>query len=155
LKPAFLAGGEGVVKASAADADFRWRTTKFLEEAGEAPIIVQEFLPRVHAGDKRVLVLGGAPIGAVLRLPPADDFRANLHAGGRATQSSLDDRDREIAAAVAPLLEEEGILFAGLDVIDGCLTEINVTSPTLVQELKRFGGADIPKLFWDRVEAML
>jgi glutathione synthase len=156
LKPAFLAGGEGVVKASAADADFRWRVAKFAEEAGKEPIIVQEFLPRVReAGDKRVFVLGGAAIGAVRRMPQADDFRANLHAGGLATQTELDARDREIAARVAPLLEAEGVLFAGLDVIDGRLTEINVTSPTLVQELKGFGGADIPKLFWDRVEQMI
>ncbi|MBL8548979.1 MAG: glutathione synthase [Hyphomonadaceae bacterium] len=154
LKPAFLAGGEGVIKAKASDEDFRWRTSKFLEETGKEPIIVQEFLPRVKEGDKRVFVLAGEPIGAVRRMPQADDFRANLHAGGKAVSTEVDARDREIAKRVTPLLEREGILFAGLDVIDGYLTEINVTSPTLVQELKRFGGADIPKAFWDRVAAL-
>ncbi|NWG52899.1 MAG: glutathione synthase [Hydrogenophilaceae bacterium] len=154
LKPAFLAGGEGVIKARAREPDFRWRATKFMEEAGREPIIAQEFLPGVKDGDKRVFVLGGEAIGAVMRLPQGDDFRANLHAGGRAVKTDLDARDREIAAAVAPLLAEESILFAGLDVIAGRLTEINVTSPTLVRELARFGGADIPKLFWDRVEAL-
>jgi len=154
LKPAFLAGGEGVIKARAADADFRWRAGKFMEETGREPIIAQEFLPGVKEGDKRVFVLGGEAIGAVMRLPQGDDFRANLHAGGRAVATELDARDREIAAAVAPLLAEERILFAGLDVIAGRLTEINVTSPTLVRELARFGGADVPKMFWDRVEAM-
>lgn len=154
LKPAFLAGGEGVIKARASEPDFRWRVTKFMEEAGREPIIAQEFLPGVKAGDKRVLVLGGEALGAVMRLPQGEDFRANLHAGGVAVQTDLDARDREIAAAVAPLLAQENILFAGLDVIAGKLTEINVTSPTLVRELARFGGADVPKLFWDRVEAM-
>jgi glutathione synthase len=154
LKPAFLAGGDGVIKARAADADFRWRAQKLMQEAGKEPIIAQEFLVRVTDGDKRVFVLGGECIGAVRRMPQGGDFRANLHAGGIATATEPDARDCEIAAAVAPLLAEEGIVFAGLDVIDGRLTEINVTSPTLVRELKRFGGADIPRRFWERVEAM-
>lgn len=154
LKPSFLAGGEGVAKASINDADFNSVLAKFLAATGKEPIIVQEFLARVKEGDKRVFVLGGEAIGAVRRLPQADDFRANLHVGGTAVATEMDARDREIAAAIAPLLAEEGILFAGLDVIDGRLTEINVTSPTLVQELKRFAGIDLPHLFWDRVEAM-
>ncbi|MGE3251804.1 MAG: glutathione synthase [Hyphomonadaceae bacterium] len=154
LKPSFLAGGEGVAKASVKAADFKNVLAKFLAEAAKEPIIVQEFLPRVKEGDKRVFVLAGAPIGAVRRLPQEDDFRANLHVGGKAVATPLDARDREIASAVAPLLAEEGILFAGLDVIDGRLTEINVTSPTLVQELKRFDNIDLPKLFWDAVETM-
>ena len=116
--------------------------------------MAQEYLPRVSEGDKRVFVLGGEVFGAVRRLPQGGDFRANLHAGGIAVGTEPDARDREIAAAIAPLLAAEGIIFAGLDVIDGRLTEINVTSPTLVQELKRFGGADLPKAFWDKVEAM-
>ena len=154
LKPCFLMGGDGVIKLRAADADFNARAGAYLAAAGKEPIVAQEFLPRVSAGDKRVLVLGGQAIGAVRRMPASGEFRANLHAGGVAVAAEVDARDREIAAAVAPLLAAEGILFAGLDVIDGKLTEINVTSPTLVQELKRFGGADLPKLFWDKVEAM-
>ena len=85
-------------------------------------------------------------------MPKAGEFRANLHVGGVAQVGALDDRDREIVAAVAPLLAEKGILFAGLDVIDGRLTEINVTSPTLVRELMHFSGIDVPSLFWDAVE---
>jgi glutathione synthase len=154
LKPAFMAGGEGVVKIMSNAPDFMARVVKFLEEIGKEPLVAQEYLPRVMAGDKRVFVLGGEPIGAVRRVPTGGDFRANLHVGGRAEGVELDARDRELAAAVSPLLAEEGILFAGLDVIDGKLTEINVTSPTLVRELKRFGGADLPALFWDRVEKM-
>jgi glutathione synthase len=154
LKPSFLMGGDGVIKLSASAPDFRARAGKFIDAAGREPIVAQEYLTRVMEGDKRVFVLGGEAIGAVRRLPQGGDFRANLHAGGVAEGTDLDARDREIAARVAPLLAEEGILFAGLDVIDGKLTEINVTSPTLVRELSRFGGPDIPKLFWDRIERM-
>jgi len=154
LKPAFMAGGEGVVRLKADVPDFKSRVQKFLEELGKEPIVAQQYLPRVFAGDKRVFILAGEPIGAVRRMPQGDDFRANLHAGGLAEATDVDARDREIAGRVAPLLAEEGILFAGLDVIDGRLTEINVTSPTLVRELKRFGGADIPARFWERVEAL-
>jgi glutathione synthase len=151
LKSAFLAGGEGVIKARASDPDFDEIVMELLTEVGKEPLIVQEFLSAVREGDKRVFVLGGEAIGAVRRLPQGGDFRANLHAGGLAVQADLDERDREIVARVAPLLAQEQILFAGLDVIDGRLTEINVTSPTLVRELQRFSGVDLPGRFWDRV----
>jgi glutathione synthase len=154
LKPAFLAGGEGVIKTRARDADFRERAAAMLKAAGKEPIVVQEFLPAVGEGDKRVFVLAGEAIGAVRRLPQGGDFRANLHAGGLAVRADLDERDREIVARVAPLLAQEQILFAGLDVIGGRLTEINVTSPTLVRELQRFSGVDLPGRFWDRVTDM-
>lgn len=153
LKPAFFAGGEGVLKASARDADFEAKVSKLLAEVGKEPIIVQEFLPRVAEGDKRLFVLDGKPLGVVRRMPKSGEFRANLHVGGVAEKGEMDARDYEIAAAVAPLLAECGVLFAGLDVIDGRLTEINVTSPTLVQELRRFSGIDVPGLFWDAVES--
>ncbi len=152
LKVLYLMGGDGVIKLRAADVDFRARAGKFIEAAGREPILAQEFLPAVAGGDKRLFVLDGEPFGAVRRMPQGGDFRANLHAGGIAEAAEVDDNDRRIAAAIAPLLKREGILFAGLDVIAGKLIEINVTSPTLVQELKRFGGADLPKAFWDKVE---
>lgn len=155
LKPSFLMGGDGVIKLRASDPTFRDRLTAFLTQAGKEPIVAQEFLPRVAQGDKRVFVLGGEAIGAVRRMPQGGDFRANLHVGGQAVAAEPDARDHELAKAVAPLLAEEGILFAGLDVIDGLLTEINVTSPTLVQQMTSFGGPDLPGLFWVRVEAML
>jgi glutathione synthase len=152
LKPSFLAGGDGVIKLSPSAGDFEHRVRDFLKQAGREPIIVQDYLPAIKAGDKRVFVLDGKPVGALRRMPPSGDFRANLHVGGQALAGELDARDLEICAAVAPLLEREGILFAGLDVIDGRLTEINVTSPTLVREFKAFSGVDIAKLFWDAVE---
>lgn len=153
MKPAFLAGGEGVIKAERDDPGLVAAAQAMLAASGKEPIIVQAFIEGVYQGDKRVFVLDGEVIGAVRRMPAAGEFRANLHVGGRAEATDLDDRDREIAARVAPLLKQEGILFAGLDVIAGHLTEINVTSPTLIQELKRFRGIDVAALFWDKAEA--
>jgi glutathione synthase len=151
LKPSFFAGGEGVRKARGDDPAFESIVSEILSEVGKEPIVVQEFIPRVVDGDKRVFVLDGAAVGAVRRMPKSGEFRANLHVGGAAVATDLDARDHEIAEAVRPLLAEMGVLFGGLDVIDGRLTEINVTSPTLVRELMRFSGVDVPKLFWDAV----
>lgn len=155
LKILFMMGGSGVIKLRADDPDFRAKAQAFMDEAQREPILVQEFLPAVSGGDKRVFVLNGEPFAALRRLPPAGDFRANLAVGGQAAVGELDDDDRRIAAAVAPLLKREGIVFAGLDVIAGKLIEINVTSPTLAQELKRLSGQDLPKAFWERVEALI
>jgi len=154
LKILFMMGGEGVIKLSASDPDFEAKAGAFLAATGREPILAQEFLPAVSGGDKRVFVLNGEPFAALKRLPKAGDFRANLAVGGQAAAGELDDDDHRIAAAVAPLLKREGIVFAGLDVIAGKLIEINVTSPTLAQELKRLSGLDLPKAFWDRVEAL-
>lgn len=155
LKILFMMGGSGVIKLSASDPDFRAKATAFLDEAQREPVLAQEFLPAVSGGDKRVFVLNGEPFAAIKRMPKAGDFRANLAVGGEAVVGELDDDDRRIAAAVAPLLKREGILFAGLDVIAGKLIEINVTSPTLAQELKRMSGEDLPKAFWEQVERSL
>ncbi|MBX3428873.1 MAG: glutathione synthase [Hyphomonadaceae bacterium] len=155
LKILFMMGGEGVIKLAASDPEFKKKARAFLSAAGREPILAQEFLPAVSGGDKRVFVLNGEPFAALKRLPKAGDFRANLAVGGQAAAGELDGDDRAIAAAVAPLLKREGIVFAGLDVIAGKLIEINVTSPTLAQELKRLSGFDLPKAFWDRVEKML
>lgn len=154
LKILFMMGGEGVIKLSASDPDFEAKASAFLAATGREPILAQEFLPAVSGGDKRVFVLNGEPFAALKRLPKAGDFRANLAVGGHAAAGELDDDDHRIAAAVAPLLKREGIVFAGLDVIAGKLIEINVTSPTLAQELKRLSGLDLPKAFWDRVERL-
>jgi glutathione synthase len=152
MKPAFLAGGDGVIRARPAEPGFRSVVEAFVHGAGKEPVLVQEFLTRVVEGDKRIFVLDGQPVGVVKRVPKSGEFRANLHVGGAAAKGTLDDRDREICARVAPLLAEQDILFAGLDVIDGRLTEINVTSPTLAPELFALEGVDLPKLFWDAVE---
>ncbi|MGQ0532901.1 MAG: glutathione synthase [Caulobacteraceae bacterium] len=154
LKVLYLMGGDGVIKLRPSDADFRARAAKFMESVGREPILAQEFLPAVSGGDKRIFILDSEAFGAIRRVPTGGDFRANLHAGGVAEGAELDASDCAIVAGVAPLLNRERILFAGIDVIAGKLIEINVTSPTLVQELKRFSGLDLPKAFWDRVEAM-
>ena len=152
LKPSFLAGGDGVIKLSPRAHDFEHRVYEYVRAIPREPIIVQDFLPAVMGGDKRIFMLDGEAIGIVRRVPTGGDFRANLHVGGQPTGAEFDAKDREICAAVKPLLEREGILFAGLDVIDGRLTEINVTSPTLVRELMKFSNVDLPKLFWDAAE---
>jgi len=154
LKILFMMGGAGVIKLRASDDSFRAAAQSFLDAAQREPILVQEFLPAVSGGDKRVFVLNGEPFAALRRLPKEGDFRANLAVGGKAAAGELDDADRSITATVAPLLQREGIVFAGLDVIDGKLIEINVTSPTLAQELKRFSGLDLAGAFWERVENM-
>lgn len=155
LKVLYLMGGDGVIKLRSHDPDFRARAAKFMEAVGREPILAQEFLHAVSGGDKRVFILGGEAFGAIRRMPTGGDFRANLHAGGIAQAAEIEASDQAIVEGVAPLLKRERILFAGIDVIAGKLIEINVTSPTLVQELKRFSGLDLPKAFWDRVEAMV
>jgi glutathione synthase len=152
LKVLYLMGGDGVIKLETGASDFRAKAAAFVEASGSEPILAQEFLPAVTGGDKRVFVLNGEPFAALRRMPKEGEFRANLHVGGKAVAGELDDADRAITAAVAPLLKKEGIVFAGLDVIAGKLIEINVTSPTLAQELKRLSGLDLPKAFWERVE---
>jgi glutathione synthase len=155
LKVLYLMGGDGVIKLESNAPDFRAKAKAFIEASGREPILAQEFLPAVTGGDKRVFVIDGEPFAALKRMPKQGDFRANLHVGGQAMAGELDDADRAITAAVAPLLKREGIVFAGLDVIAGKLIEINVTSPTLAQELKRLSGLDLPKLFWERVENLV
>lgn len=154
LKVLYLMGGDGVIKLKSDAPDFREKASTFIAASGREPILAQEFLPAVTGGDKRVFVINGEPFAALRRMPKEGDFRANLHVGGVAVAGELDDADRAITAAVAPLLKREGIVFAGLDVIAGKLIEINVTSPTLAQELKRLSGLDLPKAFWEKVEAL-
>jgi glutathione synthase len=153
VKPAFHGGGEGVIRLDVRSLQFKEAIAAKIASANGEPVVLQKFLPAVAAGDKRVFVLDGKPFGAVRRLPKQGDFRANIHIGGIAAPAELDDRDRQIAAAIAPFLAETGIMLAGLDVIDGHLTEINVTSPTLARQLVQFGGPNLMSRFWDIVDA--
>jgi glutathione synthase len=116
-------------------------------------MIIQAYLPAVRKGDKRIILLDGKPVGALNRIPAKGETRSNLHVGGRAEAIGLSPRDHEICNAIGPELSKRGLVFAGIDVIGDKLTEINVTSPTGIQEIKTFGGADIAALFWDWVEA--
>jgi glutathione synthase len=117
------------------------------------PVIVQRYLPEIRAGDKRIILVDGAPAGAITRVPPAGEARANLHVGGKAMKTTLTRRDREICAAIGPALKERGLIFVGIDVIGDYLTEINVTSPTGIQEIGRFDGINIEAQIWDAIEA--
>lgn len=152
LKPLYGNGGAGVFHLKADDRNL----SSLLEMFGglsREQIIAQEYLPAVRAGDKRILLIDGKPVGAINRVPAEHDARSNMHAGGQAKKSDLTVRDLEICARIGPALQERGFILVGIDVIGDKMTEINVTSPTGVREVKRFGGADIAALFWDCVEA--
>jgi glutathione synthase len=153
LKPLYGNGGAGVFRLKPDDQNFSSLIEMFLGEARSLPIIAQAYLPKVREGDKRVLLLDGEPVGAINRVPAEGEARSNMHVGGRAEASELSERDLEICAALAPELKERRLVLTGIDVIGGMLTEINVTSPTGIRELKRFGGADVAALFWDWCEA--
>jgi glutathione synthase len=152
LKPLYGNGGAGVFHMAEADRNF----SSLLEMFGQLfrePFIVQRYLKEVRGGDKRIILIDGVPTGAVNRVPAEHDSRSNMHVGGRAEPSELTDREREICARIGPSLRERGFILVGIDVIGDYLTEINVTSPTGIREIKRFGGADSAALFWDAVEA--
>ena len=117
------------------------------------PLIVQKYLPAVAAGDKRVILVDGEPVGAINRVPQAGETRSNMHVGGRPEKIGLTERDLEICATIGPRLKEKGQVFVGIDVIGDYLTEINVTSPTGIQELERFDGTNTAEKIWQAIEA--
>jgi glutathione synthase len=116
------------------------------------PFIVQRYLKDVRKGDKRIILIDGEAVGAVNRVPSEGESRSNMHVGGRAEKAGLTEREREICARIGPSLKERGFILVGIDVIGDYMTEINVTSPTGIREIQRFGGPDIAGLFWDVVE---
>jgi glutathione synthase len=154
LKPLFGNGGAGVFHLRPEDDNLNALLETFTQLYRE-PIVVQRYLPEVRKGDKRIILVDGAPVGAVNRVPAAGEARSNLQVGGRAEASSLTERERAICAAIGPSLREHGLIFVGIDVIGGYLTEINVTSPTGIQEIDRFSGTDISGLIWDAIERRL
>ena len=139
VKPLDGAGGMGVIQIKTGDKNAR-AIVDMLTNEGRRLAIVQEFLPKVTEGDKRVLLLDGEPLGAILRVPRGDDLRSNIHVGGSVVPTELTERERDMVRAVAPKLRADGLVFVGLDVIGERLTEVNVTSPTGIQELGRFTG---------------
>ena len=152
LKPLFGNGGAGVFHLLPDDDNLNALLELFTQLYRE-PIIVQRYLPEVRQGDKRIILIEGEPLGAVLRVPPAGEARANLHVGGKAAKTTLTAREREICAAIGPALREQGLVFVGIDVIGDYLTEINVTSPTGIQEIDRLDGVRIEARVWDAIEA--
>ncbi len=156
LKPLHLMGGIGVMVFDATDRNLR-SAADLLTEDGCRPALAQQYLPDARRGDKRVIVLDGEPVGAVNRVPRDDDVRANLHAGAQACQASVDEHDRGICARLGPRLRELGLYLAGIDVIGGLLTEVNVTSPTGVQQIDRLdartGSSRVVSQILDGAEA--
>lgn len=152
LKPSYFGSGTGIAISSASDPDFDEAIAKILALAPHGPVIVQGFLPEVAKGDVRMMVVDGEPVGTLGRKPAEGEFRANIAAGGTEMQIDASPRQLEIAAQVGPYLRQNGILFAGLDFIGDYLIELNVTSPTLIQQLRRLGGPDISKMIWKHLE---
>jgi glutathione synthase len=152
LKPLHGAGGSGVVRLKAGDPNLE-ALIEIHAVGSRDPLVIQKFIPAVSKGDKRILLIDGEPAGAINRIPAEGAVRSNLHVGGTAAPVELTARDREICAAIGPTLKARGLIFVGIDVIGDYLTEINVTSPTGAQQLKRFTGVDAAALMWDVIEA--
>ncbi|MFY0309866.1 glutathione synthase [Leisingera sp. D0M16] len=154
LKPLYGNGGAGVFRLDYGDRNLTALHELFTGFSRE-PLIVQKFLPDVSKGDKRIILVDGEAVGAINRVPAAGETRSNMHAGGRPEKIGLTERDEEICAAIGPLLREKGQIFVGIDVIGDYLTEINVTSPTGIQELERFDGVNIAEKVWQAIEAKI
>jgi len=154
MKPLHGHGGAAVFALKAGDVNFGSLYDLFAATFRE-PWVVQKFLPAVKDGDKRIILVDGEFAGAVNRVPQADDLRSNMVRGGAAEATDLTDRERAICERLGPALRVRGLMFAGIDVIDGYLTEINVTSPTGIRAIKHLGGPDIAVAIWDRIEEKL
>ena len=151
VKPLYGNGGAGVFLLKSGDPNLNALVEMFQAMTRE-PFMVQEFRPEVRAGDKRIILIDGEIAGAINRIPAGGETRSNMHVGGRPEPIELTDRDIEICERLAPALKERGLIFTGIDVIGDYLTEINVTSPTGIREIKRFGGNDIAAMIWEAIE---
>jgi glutathione synthase len=152
VKPLFGNGGIGVFRLKPEDENLGSLLDMFFASSRE-PLMIQRYEPAVRAGDKRIILIDGEPLGAVNRVPALGDSRSNMHAGGRPEKATLTAREAEICAAIAPTLKAEGLLFTGIDVIGNYLTEINVTSPTGLQQIARFDNVNLAAEIWKKIEA--
>jgi glutathione synthase len=152
VKPLFGNAGAAVFRIKPGDGNLGALLDLFFSTSRE-PLMVQGFVPEVFSGDKRILLVDGSPVGAINRVPKGDDIRSNLAVGGKAHATDLSDADKAICARIGPTLKERGLVFVGIDVIAGRLTEINVTSPTGARALKAFSGLDAVAAMWDAIEA--
>src|SRR6201997_4885898 len=152
VKPLFGNGGAGVFRLRPGDENLT-ALLEMYESIQREPVMVQRYIPEVRQGDKRIILVEGEAIGGVMRVPAEGEARANLHVGGRPTRTELTQREREICAAIGPTLRAQGLVFVGIDVIGDWMTEINVTSPTGIQEIARLDGVDIAAKIWDAIEA--
>ena len=154
IKPLYGNGGAGIFRLKEDDKNLTSLHELFSNMSSE-PLIAQAFLPDVKNGDKRIILVDGSPVGAINRVPKAGEIRSNMHVGGKAEPAKLSQRDREICSAIGPTLKSKGQVFVGIDVIGEYLTEINVTSPTGIQELERFDNVNIAEMIWHAVEEKL
>ncbi len=151
IKPLYGNGGAGVFRVKPDDENFGAIMEMFTQFYRE-PVIVQRYLPEVRKGDKRIILVDGEFAGAINRVPASGEARSNMHVGGRPEATELTTREKAICTAIGPALKKRGLIFTGIDVIGDYMTEINVTSPTGIHEVRRFGGADIAGLVWDAIE---
>ena len=152
VKPLYGNGGAGVFRISHGDENLA-SLVELFETSFREPYIVQQYLPDVRQGDKRIILVDGEVAGIINRVPAQGESRSNMHVGGRPEPIEMTRRDHEICEAIGPELKKRGLIFVGIDVIGDWMTEINVTSPTGIREVKRFGGNDIAAMIWDAIEA--
>ncbi|WP_264797903.1 glutathione synthase, partial [Acidocella aminolytica] len=153
VKPLFGNGGIGVFRIKPDDENLGSLLDMFFAASRE-PLMVQRYEPAVRKGDKRIILIDGEPLGAINRVPAEGDSRSNMHAGGQAEPTKLTAREQEICAAIGPTLKEQGLLFTGIDVIGDYLTEINVTSPTGLQQISRFDNLNLAAAIMEKIEAI-
>ncbi|MCO5134130.1 MAG: glutathione synthase [Phyllobacteriaceae bacterium] len=151
IKPLYGNGGAGVFRLAEGDQNLS-SLLELFDGMFREPFIAQRYLKDVRKGDKRIILVDGEPVGAINRVPAEGDSRSNMHVGGVAEHAELTAREKEICARIGPRLKEEGFIFVGIDVIGDWMTEINVTSPTGIREVKKFSGTDIAALIWDAIE---
>ena len=154
VKPIYGNGGAGVFHLRPGDTNLGSLVELFATYLNE-PLMVQRYVPEIRQGDKRIILIDGKPAGALNRVPAAEETRANLHVGGRAEKAILSKRDHEICEMIGPTLHERGLIFVGIDVIGDYLTEINVTSPTGLQEIDRFDEVNLEGRIWDVIESRI
>lgn len=153
VKPLFGNGGLGVFHIRPDDENFNALLEMFQGLYPREPLMIQAYVAAVREGDKRIILVDGEPVGAINRVPAAGESRSNMHVGGQAVRSTLTEREKEICDTIGPELKARGLVFVGIDVIGGLLTEINVTSPTGLQEINRFDNVCLEALVWNAIEA--
>jgi glutathione synthase len=150
IKPLYGNGGEGIFFLNKFDKNYNQIIESFLSKSNE-PFIVQNFLPEIKKGDKRIILVKGDPVGVIKRIPKKNEIRSNIHVGGKCVKAKLSKKDFHICQSIKQDLIENGLYFVGIDIIGGFLTEINVTSPTCIQEIKHLYKIDIAKIIWDNI----
>jgi glutathione synthase len=151
IKPLYGNGGQGIFLLDKKDKNYNQIIEKFIDE-DSIPFIVQKFLPEIIKGDKRIILINGEPVAALKRIPKTNEFRSNIHVGGNTKAVKLSKNDRKICSIIKETLINEKLFFAGIDVIGNYLTEINVTSPTCIQEIKKLHKIDVAKIIFDKLD---